>query len=112
MSFTRLFDGKATLEELERACMNIQMVRMANVTNIEGRNGELEGERIDVNVVTFDPKDRPRQVRSNLKFVAEDDADFAQMATEGRTQLGGPGKTMDVFVDGAATTILVFFKMD
>jgi len=111
MAFTRNFDGKAKLDELERGCESVQKVRTANLLSIQGRNAELDdGTKLKVNVAQFDPQDRRRDVHDDLKMVKKDDADVAflsQMAAESRTQIGGD---MNVFIENQAVTILVFGK--
>ena len=109
MSFTRNFDGKATLEELERALETKQRVKTANLLSIQGRNAQLDdGTKLKVNVAEFDPQDAISKVHDDLKLVKKSDASvsfLAQMAAEARIQIGGD---MNIFLENAAETILVF----
>lgn len=111
MAFSRNFDGKATLAELEKACENVQKIKRANLTDIEGRNAEFaDGTKMNVNVAKFTPQSNPSTVRDDLKFVKKTDANvafIAQMAAEGRAQIGSE---MNVFIENKANTILVFGK--
>ncbi|MBD0324828.1 MAG: hypothetical protein ICV68_00265 [Pyrinomonadaceae bacterium] len=111
MAFSRIFDGKATLEELERALENMQKLKMANLLTVQGRNAQLDdGTKMNVNVAQFDPQDRRSQVHDDIKMVKKEDASVAfraQMAAEGRAPVGGD---MNVFVENKTVTILVFGK--
>ena len=111
MAFSRIFDGKATLDELERACETMQVLKMSNLLSIQGRDAELnDGTKLKVNVVQFEPQDRRRDVIDDLKLVKKADATvafIAQMAAEGRAPIGGD---MNVFLESKAETILVFGK--
>jgi hypothetical protein len=111
MAFSRIFDGKATLDELERACETMQRVKMANLLSIQGRNAQLDdGTKLKVNVAQFDPKDRRSEVRDDLKLVKKTDASpafLAQMAAEGRAPVNGD---MNAIVENNAETILAFAK--
>jgi hypothetical protein len=109
--FDRIYDAKATLSELERGCETTQKMKRANLTSIEGRNAELPDKtKINVNVGHFDPKPNPSDVHDDITMVKKADATVtfrAQMAAEGRTQVGGD---MNVFVESQPETILIFGK--
>lgn len=111
MAFSRIFDGKATLKELERACETMEMVKMANLLSIQGRDAELpDGTKLKVNVAQFDPKNHRRDILDDLELVKKADADQAflqRMAAEGRAAIGGD---MIVFIEDQSDTILVFGK--
>ncbi|KAF0249168.1 MAG: hypothetical protein FD167_1430 [bacterium] len=107
----RIYDAKETLADLELACKDIQTIRIANLTNIEGRKAEFpDGTKHNVNVAVFESQEDISKVRDDLKFVKKEDATvgfIAQMAKEGRAQIGGD---MFVFVEDKDTTILIFGK--
>lgn len=109
--FDRKFFGIATLIQLQNACMDVAIKKTADLVEIEGRNAQLpDGSQSKINVVRFDPKDDESEVRDDLRFVKKADATvafIAQMASEGRAQIGGD---MDVFIEDKAETILVFGK--
>ena len=111
MAFSRNFDGKATLDELERALETMQRVKVANLLTIQGRNAEFDdGTQMKVNVAQFDPKDNRSEVHDDLKLVKKADATpafMSQMAAQGRAPVGGD---MNVFIENEAETILVFGK--
>ncbi len=108
----RTFNGKNTLAALQQDCMDIQSIKKANLTKIEGQKAVTPTEtKITANVCTFDLKDDVSQVHDNLVFVKKSDATvtfIAKMAQESRTQIGGD---MDVFIEDTAETILVFGKI-
>jgi len=112
MAFTEIFPATGNLEALEKTIMAFQRAMIANLIDIQGRNAQIEdGSNVNVNVVQFEPQDRRSQVRKNLKFVKKDDATVAfraQMAAEGRTQVGSE---MNVLIENTAVTILIFGKM-
>jgi hypothetical protein len=111
MAFTRIFDGKSTLEELQRACIAMAQVKMANVVTIQGRKAQLDdGTKLNVNVVKFEPQDSQTAVHSDIKMATESDANqvfLQQMAAEGRAPVNG---NMSVFIANAAETIVAFAK--
>ena len=111
MAFTRIFDGKVTLDELDRSLETMQRVKIANLLSIQGRKAELDdGTKLNVNVTQFDPQDERSDVHDDLKLVKKTDATvqfLAQMAQEGRTQVGGD---MNVFIADQPVTIVVFGK--
>src|SRR5262245_3894125 len=98
MTFSRNFDGKSTLDELERALETKQRVTMANLLSLQGRNAQLDdGTPLKVNVAEFDPQPSRSMVHDDLKLIKKADADvtfLAQMTAESRTQIGGE---MNVF---------------
>ncbi len=109
--FNRIFDGKASLDELDRGCESIQRLRRANLQSVEGRNAQFDnGTQVNVNVAQFQAVADLNDVHDDLKLVKKDDADvafLAQMAAEGRSQIGGD---MNIFISNVATTILIFAK--
>lgn len=111
MAFTRFFDGKNSLKDLERSYINIVNLRQANLVNIQGRLGNLEDKtQIKANVATFEPTDNPNNLLGDLVFLTETQATpakIAEMAAQGRRQIG---EKMTVFIEGNGAQILVFGK--
>jgi hypothetical protein len=109
--FERIFPGTAKLDELEVACIDVERKKTANLMTVEGRNAQLpDGTPSNVNVVQFDPKDDESEVQFDLKFVRKADATpafLAQMAAEGRAQVGGD---MSIFIEDQPDTVLIFAK--
>jgi hypothetical protein len=108
----RTFNGKNTLATLQQDCMDIQMIKKANLTKVEGQNAVTPTDtKITVNVCTFDQKDDVSEVHDDLVFVKKSAATvtfIAKMVQESRTQIGDD---MDVFIEDKAETILVFGKI-
>lgn len=109
--FERSFFGKATLVQLQNACIDVEKKKTANFIEVEGRDAQLpDGTNAKINIARFDPKDDESEVRDDLTFVKKADANVnfhAKMAQQGKAQIGGE---MDVFIEDKAETILVFGK--
>jgi hypothetical protein len=108
----RTFNGKNPLAVLQQDCMDIQMIKKANLTKVEGKNAMPPAEgKITVNICTFDLKDDTSEVHDDLLFVKKSDATKSfmdKMKQEKRDQIG---EEMHVFDKDTAETILIFGKI-
>ncbi len=108
----RTFNGNKTLDTLQQDCIDIQEVKKANLTNVQGQNALMPTEtKITVNICEFELKDDIGEVHDDLKFVKKADVNvafLAQMAAESRIQIGGD---MDIFVEDTAVNICIFGKI-
>lgn len=114
MSHPELFPASASLEDSQETIISFQMKLTANLISIQGRNAVLDnGTKLNVNLAEFDPKLKKSEINKSLVFVKKSDADpafLAKMAAESRSPLGGAGKEFNVFIEGSAEKILIFFK--
>jgi hypothetical protein len=116
--FKKNFPGTATLDETTRACTDeVIDGEPKKLINVEGIVHDKEdGTSENVNEVTFETEDDPLAILTMLNdFVFVDvstpqGASNAAAASNGRTNIGGPGAQFNIWVNDKQTPVQILGK--
>lgn len=115
-TYKKYFPGTATLAETQRACMTEQESGEdpSSLKAIEGIiNDPTTGQPKNLNEATFETVDSMLDVLDDLLFVdvsTPQGAADAAAASNGRTNIGGPGAQFNIWVNNKRTPVQVLGK--